>query len=252
MQALLELDLHWRILALCSIPVFFAIVLQWVTQHSPITGFFRSYVGIVGPYFVSVGMLFALFATFLGADIWSRVQASNHSLEHEAGALQSLRQIASTQGSSGATIEKSLGQYIETRLSHEWASEKKGRSESVDDALKQLVSAILDPVLSSDAHRTAQAAMLESYRDIRLARAERLHVAGSHSDPYKWTAVILLGLLTQVAVAMVHFDNRKAQGAAVAVFTMAFVVTLTVLVAHESPLADVALALPESIHRLVQ
>ena len=80
MQALLELELHWRILALCSIPVSFAIVLQWVTQDSPIAGFFQSYIGIVGPYFVSVGVLFALFATFLGADIWSRVQASNHSL----------------------------------------------------------------------------------------------------------------------------------------------------------------------------
>ncbi len=93
-QELLELNLHWRILVLCSIPICFAIILQRVTQHSPIAGFFQSYVGVVGPHFVSVGILFALFATFLGADIWSRVQASNPSLEHEAGALQSLRQIA--------------------------------------------------------------------------------------------------------------------------------------------------------------
>lgn len=252
MQALLELDFHWRMIALCSIPILFAIVLQWVTQHSPIAGFFQSYVGVVAPYFVSVAVLFGLFATFLGADIWARVQATNHGLEHEAGAIQSLRQIASTQGSNGAAIEESLRHYIETSLSHEWASEEKGRSAAVDNALEGLVTAILDPALSSDAHRTAQAAMLESYRDIRRARAERLHVADSHSDPYKWAAVILLGLLTQVSIAMVHFENRKAQGAAVAVFTIAFVITLTVLVAHESPLADLAVISPEPIHRLVR
>ena len=203
-------------------------------------------------FFVSVGILFALFATFLGADIWQRVQASNHSLEHEAGAIQSLRQIAATQGPNGETIEKSLLNYVKTSIAEEWVAEETGRSEAVDNALERLVEAILDPALSSDDHRTAQVAMLESYRDIRRARAERFHVAESHSDPYKWTAVILLGLLTQVSIAMIHFDNRKAQGAAVAVFTIAFVITLSVLVAHESPLADLADISLEPIHRLAK
>jgi len=252
MQALLELDLHWRILALCAIPVGFGLVLQWVTQHSPFAGFFQSYVGVVAPFFVSVGILFALFATFLGADIWERVQASNHSLEHEAGAIQSLRQIAGTQGEYGAAIEKNLQNYLKTSIAEEWVSEETGRSEAVDDALGKLVGAILDPALSSNDHRTAQVAMLESYRDIRRARAERFHVAESHSDPYKWTAVILLGLLTQVSIVMIHLDNRKAQGAAVAVFTVAFVITLSVLAAHESPLVDLADISLEPMHRLAQ
>jgi len=252
MQAVLELDLVWRILALCSIPIVFAFLLQWVTHGSPLAGFFQGYVGVQGPYFVSVAILFALFSTFLGADIWSRVQHSNHSLEHEAGAIQSLRQIASTQGPNGAAIEASLNDYVETSLAQEWASEDRGRSVAVDQALERLVTDILNPNLASDAHRTAQTAMLESYRDIGRARSERLHVAASHSDPYKWAAVILLGLLTQVAIALVHFDNRKAQSAALLVFTMAFVVTLTALAAHESPLADLALISPEPIQRLAQ
>ncbi len=252
MQAILDLDLHWRVLALCAIPVVFAVVLQWVTQHSPFAAFFQSYSGVVAPFFVSVGILFALFATFLGADIWQRVQASNHSLEHEAGAIQSLRQIASTQGPQGAGIEESLRNYIKTSVAEEWDAAESARSEAVDKALEKLVTAILDPALSSDDHRTAQVAMLESYRDIRRARAERFHVVESHSDPYKWTAVILLGLLTQVAIAMIHFENSKAQGAATLVFTIAFVITLSVLAAHESPLADLADISIEPIHRLAQ
>ena len=252
MQAVLELDLDWRILALCSIPIVFAILLQWVTHSSPLAGFFQGYVGVQGPYFVSVAILFALFSTFLGADIWSRVQHSDNSLEHEASAIQSLRQIASTQGPNGEEIARSLNSYIETSLAQEWASEGRGRSAAVDQALERLVTEILDPVLASDAHRTAQGAMLDSYRDIRRARAERLHVASSHSDPYKWAAVILLGLLTQVAIALVHFENRKAQSAALLVFTAAFVVTLTALAAHESPLADLQLISPEPIQRLTR
>ena len=252
MLALLELDLHWRILALSAIPVVFAVVLQWVTQHSPLAGYFQSFIGVVAPFFVSVGILFALFATFLGADIWQRVQASNHSLEHEAGAIQSLRQIASTQGPKGAGIEESLLTYIKTSIAEEWVAEGTDRSEAVDNALEKLVTAILDPALSTDDHRTAQVAMLESYRDIRRARAERFHVVESHSDPYKWIAVILLGLLTQIAIAMIHLDNSRAQGAAVTVFTIAFVVTLSVLAAHESPLADLVETSPDPIHRLAR
>jgi len=251
MHALLDLDLHWRILAVCSVPILFAFLLQWVTQHSPIAGFFQSYTGIVGPYFGSIGILFALFAAFLGADIWGSVQESGRSVEHEAGAIQSLRQIARTQGQDGTAIERRLNHYIETRLAQESDLQETGRSEDVDQALEELVTAVLDPALSVDAHRTAQGAMLQSYRDIRQARSDRLQFIDSHSDPYKWTAVILLGLLTQVAIAMVHFDNRKAQGAAVFVFTIAFVVTLTVLVAHESPLADPELH-SGPIHRLAQ
>jgi len=250
MQAVLELDLVWRIIALCSIPVVFALLLQWVTHSSPLANFFQGYVGVQGPYFVSVAILFALFSTFLGADIWSRVQQTNHSLENEVGAILSLRQIASTQGSSGAEIEQSLDSYIETSLAEEWATVDRRRSTAVDQALERLVTNILDPALASDDHRTAQAAMLESYRDIRRARAERLHVAASHSDPYKWATVLMLGLLTQVAIALVHFENRKAQSAALLVFTCAFAVTLISLAAHESPLADLDLISPEAIQRL--
>lgn len=252
MHTLLDLELHWRIVALCSIPVVFAVLLQWVTQHSPLAGFFQSLVGIVAPFFVSVGILFALFATFLGADIWNRVQASHHSLEHEAGAIQSLRQIAMTQGTKGAGIEDSLQQYVEISLTEEWIKEETGRSAAVDNALEKLVAAILDPALSADTHRTAQAAMLDSYRDIRRARAERFHVLDSHSDPSKWAAVLLLGLLTQVAIALIHISNRRAQCAALVVFTTAFVITLAVLISHESPLADHALISPEPIHRLAR
>ena len=250
MQAVLELDLVWRILALCSIPIVFALLLQWVTHSSPIAGFFQNYVGVQGPYFVSVAILFALFSTFLGADIWNRVRHSDQSLEHETAALQSLRQIAITQGDNGVRVEQSLNNYIETSLAEEWASDDRGRSAVVDKALERLVTDILNPQLSTDDHRTAQGAMLESYRDIRRARAERLHVAGSHSDPYKWAAVVMLGLLTQVAIALVHFENRKAQSAALLVFTMAFCVTLTALAAHESPLADLELISPEPMQRL--
>lgn len=252
MQALLELDLHWRILTICAIPVVFAVALQWLTQHSTFAGYFHSYSGVVAPFFVSVGILFALFATFLGADIWNRVQASNHSLEHEAGAIQSLRQIAVTQGPKGEAIQDSLRHYIEISLAKEWSLEKGRRSVAVDDALEKLVTQILDPALSTDDHRTAQVAMLESYRDVRRARAERFHVADSHSDSSKWMAVILLGLLTQVSVAMIHFENRKAQAASLMVFTMGFVITLAVLLAHESPLADLDLISPEPIHRLAK
>ncbi len=63
---------------------------------------------------------------------------------------------------------------------------------------------------------------------------------------------LLLGLLTQVAIAVIHLDNSRAQGAATTIFALAFVVTLSVLVAHESPLTDRVETSPQSIHRLAR
>ena len=252
METVLELNLIWIVLLLGLVPFAVALLFQWVTQHSPVAEKLQEYRGVTGPFFASVGLLFGLFAAFLGEDIWQREQAGNHSLEQEIAAIQSIQQIANALGEAGTTIKTNAKHYVELTLAQEWANKDMPRSAIVDTALERLVHAILDPTLSPVAHGAVQRAMLVSYQQIREARVTRRHIADSHSDPYKWVTVILLGCLTQLALVAAHIHNRKAQAAALLIFTLAFVVTLIALAIHERPLANPTLVSLDHMQRLAQ
>ena len=49
-----------------------AILIVWITHKSPARPYFASCVGIPGPFFASVGILFGLFAAFLANDAAQR------------------------------------------------------------------------------------------------------------------------------------------------------------------------------------
>jgi len=238
MDALLHLDLAWLIFWLCFIPTAAAVLLYLVTQHGPFAAHLQSYRGVVAPFFASVGIVFAVFAAFLGADIWERVQHSNHSLETEAAAVQSIVQIAGSLGPNGAPIVRNFEIYVHATLELELGKGSRARSPIADSALGEAVQAIL--ALPPDGGRdlAAQGTMLGAYERIWQARATRRHIANTHSDPYKWMAVLFLGILTQVSLALCHIDQRKPLAAALFVFTLAFTGTMVALAIHERPLAD--------------
>ena len=83
MEEIFALTLGRLIFWLCLIPAISAVLVYWVTQHGPFAAKLQEFRGVVASYFGSVGIIFALFAAFLGADIWHRVQESNHSLAKE-------------------------------------------------------------------------------------------------------------------------------------------------------------------------
>ncbi len=238
-------DLTWLVLVFAALPIVSAILLQYVTQHSPLTPTLRTYGGVVGPFFVSVAILFGLFATFLAADIWERVNDGNHSLEQEVSAIWIIRQISDGLGEDGQAVNQAIAAYTDAALNEEWRGRENPVSSSANLALNDLVQAIL----SLEDEDVAQGALLQSFHEIRQARATRYHIASSQSDPYKWATVILLGIMTQIALIACHINDAKAQSAALTIFTIAFVLTLLALGIHERPLADPVLVSMENMHR---
>ena len=250
MGPFLSYHIRLPVLIFAAIPIGSAILLQIITQHSPLTPFFRSFAGVVGPFFVSVAILFGLFATFLAADVWERVNDSNHSLEQEVGAIRTIRQISASLGEHGQAINLAIIEYTEVTLRQEWDNRESQMSQAADMALGRLVQTILTPEMATNERVAAQDALLTSFHEIRQARATRTHIASSSSDKYKWATVLLLGILTQVALVACHIVDRKAQSAALAIFTSAFVVTVIALGVHEQPLADPMLVSMQNMERL--
>ena len=238
MESILNLSLLALVAWLCFIPVASAVILYVITQHGPLAAPLHRFRDVVAPYFVSVGILFAVFAAFLGNDIWQRVQESNHSLEKEVANVQSIVQIARALGENGDAIVSAARQYVDATLDLELSKDGRARSTVADEALEQVAREILSLPPNDASSAAAQGPMLAAYERIWEARTTRRHIADTHSDPLKWIAVLLLGILTQVALTLCHIDKPKPLAAALSVFSLAFVVTMVALAVHERPLSD--------------
>jgi hypothetical protein len=214
----------------------FAYALYVITQKSPVSQFIQSYKGFAAPFFVPIAAIFALFAVFLTNDIWVRAQDRTveleQSLQHEIGALRVLQRLAVNLGESGADIIASVRSYIATSNADGWDVSVRGGSRTVDEKLQALVTAILDRPESTRAD--VQTQMLSMYATIERARAERSAFRLYETDIYKWVGMMLLGFLTQVAIAMVHIDIKKAQAASLLLFSLAFSVTIMILGTSEN------------------
>ena len=64
-----------------------AAAIVWVTHLSPARGFFASCVGIAGPFFVSVAVLFSLFAVFLASEVLRQGERAHAAVAAEADGM---------------------------------------------------------------------------------------------------------------------------------------------------------------------
>jgi len=78
-------------------------------------------------------------------------------------------------------------------------------------------------------------AMLDGLVEMRQARLERLTLTAGSSSSMNWIAMLVLGVLTQIAVAVVQLDRMRPQALALFVFTTAFAATVVLIgLANES------------------
>ncbi len=75
-----------------------AAAIVWVTHLSPARVFFASCVGIAGPFFASVAVLFSLFAVFLANEVWQQGERAQAAVAREADGIRTILRLAETLG----------------------------------------------------------------------------------------------------------------------------------------------------------
>jgi hypothetical protein len=65
--------------------------------------------------------------------------------------------------------------------------------------------------------------LLDTALRVREARSDRLAFASDFSENFKWSCVLLMGLMAQISLAAVHLDEARAQFAAMVIFTTSIV-----------------------------
>lgn len=213
-----------------------AAAIYWLLFRSPARRRAHGLVGIVGPYFGAIGILFALLTGFLGAEVADRNKQAARSVLAEASALDTLVTLGRSAGADGAAIRAAARAYVDAVLKQEWeAMSASASSPAAAQALNATIEAVAKPGIARDASAPLQASLLNAAVRVANARAERLAFAADRSYELKWISVLLLAVLTQVALGLVHLEKPRAMLAAVVLFSIAAIVALGLIAEQENP-----------------
>lgn len=227
-----------------------AILLNWVSHHSPIAARIGKLRGIVGPFFVSVSLFFGFFLTFLAADVWERKSQAAHIVRAERDALTALLALAAVNQQQAAKLNADVAEYAEAVVQNEWRQMRS--QQSAPDAADRLDRLLASVASGADRYAPAvHSAMLQKALAVRDLRANRLSLSQDKAESLKWLSVLVLAFLTQIAIAAVHLESSIPQRAALMVFTLAAVFAICVVAAYERPFDGPISIVPDPLAELL-
>ena len=189
--------------------------------------------GVVGPYFGALAVMFGLFASLMAGDTWRQISLANGLLAKEVNLIRGINVLSEELSTGGNEIRELTRAYVEQDID----SERRHVSEG-EISLAELPALIglQKRVLSLEGEPNLVVARIFNHVDeLRNSRTQRLEIKRNHSGPRKLAMLILLGALTQLAIAMCHAGNKSAAIYTVGLFSIAFILTLHFITVFDYP-----------------
>ena len=197
-----------------------------------------------------MGLLFALIVGFLAAQVWSDAGRAQEAVNREASALRSIVLLAHAfPGEPETRMNTLVRRHIREAVDEEWPAMAHQRATltvipaSLAEALQLAIG--LSP--STEGQVTAQGQIVSSLQSALDARRQRILVSESSVNWVKWSGVILVALLTLVAIAFVHADNRLTAALAMGLFAAAVAVSLMLIAAQQRPFSGQFAVQPDAL-----
>ena len=198
----------------------------------------RRFEGVAAPFFGAVGVLFSLLTGFLASDIADRNRQAARAVQSEASELRNIHTLSIASASDMRGMRTALVQYAKAALNDEWPAMAEDRqAQSAAAAYDALLREVSDPKIALEAGAAVHSALLTAAVRMGTARSVRLALASDRTNDIKWLLVLVLGLMTQVAIGIVHLQKRAAQAAALMIFSLAAVIALGMIALQERPFA---------------
>jgi hypothetical protein len=208
----------------------------WISFGWPLRRITQGMKGVVAPFFTVVSVLFALQTGFLGNEVANRARDAWQVVNGEAGAIRQVYALSLASPAYTQPIRVGLRTYLDSVLNEEWRlMNEEQPSERTERALTALLRAAGDPAIAQQAGPVVQRSLLDGVVQIGAIHSRRLAIASDGSSGLKWIIVLLLGVLTQLAVAVVHLERLRPQMAAVTLFSTAAVVVLGLIAVQDWP-----------------
>jgi hypothetical protein len=211
-------------------------IIVWLSGFSPLRPRILTLTGVVAPFFTATGVLFALLTGFLGNDVGDRNRQAWRTVISEATAAAAVHTLSVASKPDMQEIRAALRDYLQSAIKDEWPKvSTSGASPKTDEAYARLLREVSDPSITTAAGQPVHAALLNAVLRLAEARSTRISLASDYSNELKWISVLILGVITQISLALVHLEKPRAQLAAILLFSAAAVVALGLIALQEQP-----------------
>lgn len=229
-----------------------AMMLWLIAFRTRLSPRIQSLNGLVAPFFSSVAILFGLLTGFLANDVGDRNRQAVRAVQAEAGELRNVYTLSVASASDMRAIRVALKTYVTSVVNDEWPQVTRGGGASplTDAAYDEVLREVSDPSITRDSSGPVHVALLSATVRAGTARTDRLSLAADRTNDLKWISVLILGVITQIGLALVHLDRPRAMLTALTVFASGAIVALGLIALQEHPFDGAFRVSPAPIARL--
>jgi hypothetical protein len=189
----------------------------------------------VGPAFVPVTTVFALFLSFLAVDIWTQERTASDAASREVTSMMRLQELSEPVALNSPGAAPLLAAYRHAVSTVEWGVHFNHEA-SPDAALAlrelRLYGARL---VREGAPAPLMAQWFKAVDDLQDARLKRLFIGSDFTDNNQWWIVIVLAFFAYMTIAAAHLDRPPAGRLVLASFAVATTLALWQLAMHTNP-----------------
>jgi hypothetical protein len=235
---LLNLPVVWMAVIVFAGTYLFAAGIYWVVTSLAVNDRARAFKAVSPGMLPPLGILFALLVGFIAVDVWGDFDKAKSAVATEASALRTVVLLADTFPEEQRTrIYAQINRHIETAVNEGWPAMARQRA-TLATLPTALIEALHDTLAlkpADDSQRLAQPEMIKALYTAMDARRQRIVISQHNVGAVKWAGILLQGLCTLVAIAMVHSDNRFACGIALMLFATGIALSVLLIAAYSRP-----------------
>jgi hypothetical protein len=197
-----------------------------------------------------LGIIFGLLVGFLAVQVWNDAEEARRAVDREASALRSAVLLSQRfPGAPEERIRELVRRHVQHAAAEEWPAmaEQRATLTAVPTALGASLQVALALQPKNEGQQVAQRELVASLETALDARRERIIVSESSVNWVKWSGVVFLAVLTLLAIALVHSENRLTTALAMAIFASAAAASITIIAAQERPFSGQFRVKPDAL-----
>ena len=251
---LLNLPVSWMALIVFMATYLIAGGVYLVVTKLAVTEWARAFKAVSPGMLPPLGVLFALLVGFIAVEVWNNFDKAKAAVATEASALRAVVLLAGTfPEEQKARIYALINRHIEVAVNQEWPemAHQQATLSPLPTALIEALHEALALKHADDSQRTAQPEMVRALHTALDARRQRIVISESSVGAVKWAGILLQGLCTLVAIAMVHSDNRPACAMTLMLFATGIALSVLLIAAYTRPFTGENSVAPELLRQVI-
>jgi hypothetical protein len=251
---LLNLPLPWMALVVFLATYLLAASVYLVVTRLAVNERARAFKAVSPGMLPPLGILFALLVGFIAVEVWGNFDKAKVAVTSEASALRAVVLLAGAfPEEQKARIDGLINRHIEEAVNREWPemAQHQAALSTLPAALIEALHYTLNLKPADDGQRTAQPEVVKALHTALEARRQRIVISQSAVGSVKWAAILLQGLCTLIAIAMVHSDNRLTCGIVLTLFATGIAMSALLIAAYSRPFTGELSVRPELLKQVL-